>query len=557
MSTATTDDIVVAQRWQQWAIVVGAWCVGALVFFRDTIFSGFDHIISDDGDGRLIVYLHEHWLEVVKGNQPWRTPGFFHDTSVTLGYSDTFVLNEVFYAPLRLVGADRYLAMQLTIIALSLVGFVSFHTVCTRLLGAGRWLSLAFAGMFVFANNMSVKAGHIQLLSVYWVPLGVLLVAKAASTTSRRARLAWWFGSGLFFGTLVYSAYYIGWFTAFAALLFCVRMAVHLRHRLVEQSLRRLAASVWRPVAAFAGGLAVPMVPFLLTYLPKLDETGGRPLRSVIAGAPGIGDAVNVGTDNYLWGGVLRAYFGDHYRLHNVEVATAATPLLMLSTVVFAVVIAIRLRGDRGAPAAVARSLLTVSLLIAVLPLRIGDFSLWRAVWMFVPGAKALRAVGRIELMVSLLAPLAIAASIWALREAGRTIARHRPRAQQVAVAAWCLLLLFEQFNVSTISRIDRSTQMAFIDQLADPPGECDSFFILVPDGTGDVAANIDAMIVAQVSGVPTVNGYSGSTPPFWDLNPSGEQYVDWVQRWNGRHDVGTSCSYDSATNTWDVTPFD
>ena len=63
--------------------------------------------------------------------------------------------------------------------------------------------------------------------------------------------------------------------------------------------------------------------------------------------------------------------------------------------------------------------------------------------------------------------------------------------------------------------------------------------------------------VTLMVSGVPTVNGYSGSTPPFWDLNPSGEEYVKWVQRWNGRHEVGHACSYDSATNTWDTNPFD
>ncbi|MDO8391271.1 MAG: hypothetical protein Q7V57_12355 [Actinomycetota bacterium] len=551
------EHVVVATTrvdWREWVAVVGAWAMGALVFFRDSVFSGFDHIIGDIGDARLIAVLHEHWLEVFRGRQPWRTPNFFHPVDTTLGYSDTFLLNQVLYTPLRVIGLDRYAALQWTIILAGLIGFVAFYIVCTRLLHGGRWMSIALAATFVFANNFAVQSSHVQLYSVHWVPVAVLLVAKARVSRTTRSRVAWSFGAGAFLGLLVYSTYYVGWFTVFATVLFGLRMLVHLRDRISTQRIRELADRLWRPLAGFAGGFALTMIPFALTYLPKLDETGGRPLDQVIAGAPGLADAVNLGPDNYLWGARMRWLFGQQHRLNNVEVSDAITPLLMLTLFVCVVLVAVMRRRDRSTGAATARALLTVAVLLMVLPLRRGDFSLWRAVWTYVPGAQALRAIGRLELMVSLLAPLAIAASVVVLRPSGERTGRRR---WPMALAAVWLVLPIEQLNLRTITAIDRSDEMAFINGIPAAPEDCEAFFIVVPQYTPDFVANIDAMIVAQMTGVPTVNGYSGAAPPFWDLNPSNETYLDSVQRWNTNHGVGATCAYDRAANTWDSDPFD
>ena len=51
-------------------------------------------------------------------------------SAATLGYTDTFLLNEVCCAPLRAVRLDPSVAYQWTIIALSLVGLISFFVIC-------------------------------------------------------------------------------------------------------------------------------------------------------------------------------------------------------------------------------------------------------------------------------------------------------------------------------------------------------------------------------------------------------------------------------------------
>ncbi|MEQ1701041.1 MAG: hypothetical protein ABMA25_13085, partial [Ilumatobacteraceae bacterium] len=235
-----------APRWREPAMLLAAWWVGALVFFRGPIFSGFDRLSGDDGDVRLIALLHEHWLDVVRGRADWSTPAFFHPTSGTLGYSDTFVINEVFYAPLRALGLDRYSALQVTMILLTLLGFVGYYLVGTRLVGASRWLAVAMSLTAAFANNLYVQISHPQMLSVHWLPWLVLLVAAACRASSMRRQSLAAGAAGLLFGLLVWSTYYVAWFAAFAAALFLLGLAVQMRHRILAAGWRRIVARLWR-----------------------------------------------------------------------------------------------------------------------------------------------------------------------------------------------------------------------------------------------------------------------------------------------------------------------
>ena len=532
---------------REWLAVMGTWCVGAFVFFHQVLSSGFERLTGDPGDARLITLLHEHWLEVLRGNQSWRSPNFFHPLTNTLGLSDTFVLDEVLYAPLRLIGLDRYLATQWMLILMSLIGFVGCYRVCSHLIGVQRGAAIACAYVFTFANNLAIHAGHLQLFSVYWVPLIILVGARMFNASTRRSQSSWAALTGLLLGLLVYSTFYIGWFTLLAATMFTLRMTVHLRTRLPERPVRTLAIRCWRPIAAGAAGVTVVMVPFAFTYLPTLDRTGGRSFNEVAALSPTIAELFNVGDKNVVWGPLLTWLSGDAARLRNVETSTAITPLLFAAIVVCAALIARRCKGDTSVRTAAARSLLTVALIFIVLPVRISNFSLWRAVWMFVPGARALRAIDRIQIVTGLLAVLAIATSAVVLGSGERGPTHRTPRLLLVAG----LLLAFEQWNVGHHAQVHHRAEVALIRDAPKPPTTCHSFVILPTEPTSDVVRNIDAMIIAQTWRLPTANGYSGGTPAFWDLAPSAENYVDRVRRWSRYHSLTDVCAYDPAAHSW------
>src|SRR5690242_11418029 len=78
-----------------WFVPVLAWVMGAALFFRQQIASGFDLISGDIGDARLIVYLNEHWFRVFSGLADFRSPPQFYPLEGTLGYSDAFFLYQI------------------------------------------------------------------------------------------------------------------------------------------------------------------------------------------------------------------------------------------------------------------------------------------------------------------------------------------------------------------------------------------------------------------------------------------------------------------------------
>ena len=147
------------------------------------------------GDARLAVYLDEEWFLVLKGSESWRSPPFFYPVKGMLGYTDTFFNYQIFYAPFRALGADPFLAYQLTTIVMSLVAFCCFVALVRMLIRAPLFIAIVGALVFTFANNIALHAGSAQIFGIYWVPpialLGPLVVAGSldrplVSATRRR-----------------------------------------------------------------------------------------------------------------------------------------------------------------------------------------------------------------------------------------------------------------------------------------------------------------------------------------------------------------------------------
>src|SRR6478672_7992701 len=118
-------------RWSLVAVGVLAWAGGATVFFRYPLFSSFAVIFGERGDGRMIVYFHEHLFNALRGKAQFVSPGFFYPVPDALGMAPAFLLNIVPYAILRDIGCDPFLAFQLLLVVLSLVCFVACLVIAT------------------------------------------------------------------------------------------------------------------------------------------------------------------------------------------------------------------------------------------------------------------------------------------------------------------------------------------------------------------------------------------------------------------------------------------
>lgn len=543
-----TQPIVERLERHQYLMAMITWGVGAAAFFRDPLTSRLDTITGDRGDARLCVVLHEHWFRVLHGDESWLRAPMYFPTKATLGYSETFVLNEIFYAPLRFIGFEPFAAFQLTLVCLTAVGFAATFAVLRRHLGVAVLPACALGYAATFANNLFVDTGHPQMYAVAFVPV-VLLAGLEARRASAQARQVLAGVTGLVLGLLVYSAYYVGWFTVLLGSMWLAIVTVALVRRQGWAVARSVLRTNLRPGFAFAAGLGIAMVPFVITYLPIFRSFGGRPYSEVVGLSPHVRALVDVGSHNVAWGWLMRPLLHDDAGLLPLVHTVAPTPLLMLLVIVSAWVFVQRRRNATATGADRAGLAAACVVTVAwVLPLRFGAHGLWWAVFRFVPGATAIRVPGRLEVVNAWLACVVVGC----LLSHGRHVLKTE-RLRRAMPALALILVMFEQTNTTiAFRRFDRSDEITALAAVPPPPNSCRSFAVVDPTKTVYDGVSIDAMLIAQHIGRPTVNGYSGQSPPGWNLRPWLDDYTSLTQQWAIDRGIATGlCTYNLTTREW------
>ena len=209
--------------------VVGAWLLSGGFFFSSQWTSGFDRVMGNAGDSRLMVYLNQQWFLVLRGSQPWRNPPFFYPVKGLLGYTDTFFLWQLFFAPMRMMGAE----------AISCVSADHRYHELSRLrqfrrpgsMGSPRlplrrhhWCDRR---LFAFANNLAEHVGSAQVFGMYLVPpiaLVGLLPWRESERPFPEASVLLSIVFGALWGLLLFSTYYVAWLSLFAACLIVLLM---------------------------------------------------------------------------------------------------------------------------------------------------------------------------------------------------------------------------------------------------------------------------------------------------------------------------------------------
>ena len=526
------------------------WLLGSAIFFRDTWRTGFDVVMGDLGDTRLIVFLHEHLYDWLRGVGELRSPPAYFPQQGTLGFSDAFLLDALPYALFRTLGADPYLAMLMLQVALSLLCFGCAAMVYLKYLRIRPLFAFAAAMLATFPNNLFFKAGvgHINILGLYYLPLLVLLALWAFEGFPRLTQRALWRGAaaGLLFALLFGTAYYVAWMFALTLLIagLCIGARYVIgggRIRIERAALRPLA----RLLLAMAAGFAVGLVPFVHIYGPVLATAPVRSFATYLALAPTPLGMLNVSGANWLWGWLVDALFGVPAS-YDVERSLAVTPAL---TVIFLWAATRLLRRDGTAAQPWERLFLATCLGVFalgwLLTLKIGDSSAFWLLYQAIPGGVAIRAGGRLQLVVNLwiVSGLALAFDRWS-RSA---LAAERSRRVMLACGLLTLCAV-EQINRHH-GGLSRSREQAMIDAVPPAPAHCRSFFLDRP--VNPDLFHFNAMAMAAAIDLPTLNGASGLIPAGWQLEHYDAGYGAAVRRWVARRGLRDVCGYDETAGQW------
>ena len=541
------------------ALPVALYLAGACVFFRWQIFSKFDLVFGDRGDARLATFLHEHAYQWLWQHTTLLSPPFFYDVPHTLGYSDGYLLNQVVYAPLRLLGADPYLALSLVIVVLSVASYVCGYLFLRRL-GVSGAIAAVGAVVMTFPNNLYIKSLHVQHFAVYYLPVvawGVALAVMEIHTRPRRAYVAGG-AAGVVLGMVFSTGFYMAWFVGLGLVVLTVIGAGPVWPAFRDWW-RQGRWPVMRLLLVTLSGFAAAIAIFLAVYAPALAGGATRTVDDYLMHAPQPEDLFNVGTSNVIWSRPIAAIgLVSAERRAFGEAALAITPILQLLLLMSGVVALRRRFWPLTAQGRVARALaiggLAVCVLFYVFTIKVNERTLFTWLQAYVPGAMAIRVGYRAMVVGNVFAMTGVAVVFDRLVRWALANPRASRRVVQVGVISILLATVaIEQINAGRSTFVSRAYEREHLARVGRAPSTCRTFFVAAQPNRQPYEVQLDAMMIALAQRLPTINGYSGFLAPGWELfDPQADNYERLAMKWARTRDLQDGlCRADVLTGTW------
>ncbi len=521
-----------------------------LLVYRAFFLSGGNLIHGDVGDARLYIAILEHWRAVVMGRAAFASPNFFAPNAGVLGYSDGVFLYVPFYLLVRILGGDRYQAFELTLILIRLVGFFGMYLLLRRKIQLGMAAALMGSAMFSISSISCIAIGHPQLATIAFVPW-LIFLAFDYFEMGPRSRWSLWTASVLL-GLMLFTGYYIGFFSVLAGALFAAIWIL----RAGTEGVRRQWAERRKSLAIDLGVAAVlfciSVLPFVMVYLPVQGMTGGRDFNEALGHIYSFRNLFNVSTTNLVWGRAVDAVYRAR-NFHTGEIGRGFAPVSVLFAALVAWFSIKSWRGKHTFPEDWAGFVGISCVVLYAISVSFFGWTFWRFVFDYVPGARAIRVPNRINHVIA--AGIAILCAI-GLHYLVEWVRRRSPRGRAlrgVAIAILAAFLLTEQVNTASWAYIDRREELVFFRRLPLPPPQCREFYAVDPRLVRlQFVGQIDAMLAAREWNLPTLNGYSGWTPPGWRFDSFDGAYLRRVSVYAVEHGMTSGiCSLDMRLGRW------
>ncbi len=473
-----------------------------LVAHHPMLFSRLHLMQFDEGDTRFNNYLLEHSYQWLKGSplhkDLWNLP-IFYPQSNTFAYSDVMLSFAPVYWFWRAILRQPDTAFQFWMFTATTWNFGLMVYLLRNVLKLSTLAATCGGVLFAAAEMRTCQIGHQQLYCQAYVALTLIAVFKLFSSgeRSRLNEIGW---IALLAGSVVlqlWGGFYVGFFMVLLGAVMAL-WTVALRGARAH-----LFSVLWRNkvavLVALAAGAAL-LYPLVVHYMVTYGENPERHFSDVQPMLPQLQSWVFMGWRNicYYWLKYDAAFWGmpaKHEKILGLGFVTTVAAAMGL----------LRNRGKRSGLMLI---LMAVSI-VALTTLFFDRYTLWSGVYYAVPGAKAIRAVARLGVFLLIPAAFGFAWCIAAVERKAAWLA--------VLLAAVCI---FEQVEIADPwSAYDKYAARNRVAALAAAvPRDAIAFYASGSDDQSDALHQMDAIWATEICGVPTINGYSGTTPRGYDL---------------------------------------
>jgi hypothetical protein len=485
----------------------------------------WEQMPGDLVDARFNNYILEHFLRWISGLDPsyWTAP-FFYPYKNIVAFSDNLLGSSFFYAGWRWAGLDREAAFQGWYILSFCFNYFSSLFVFSRF----KFQPLAAsAGAFFFSFGLPLLAqeNHAQLLYRFGIPLAcyfLWLLFEEPGLKNLSALLFW-------FVWQVYLSIYLGVFlalllAAMAIILPCLEENPHVGNyfgqwprRLKKtwfQSGRRERIVNALLICAEMAGLLALLWPY---YKVTVDYGFSRDWMTVSSMLPQL-QSYFLADNSRLW-----SLVSDH--LGDVPMRWEHQLFPGIAIFVLTVTGFVTLKSSNNRR--IAMIYFGALVLLVIFTLQFNGISIYWLIWN-IPGFNSIRAVTRIELV--LMWPQAFLGA-WTLNEMFQ-IRSQGINWQYMAGLLLTIVLISESIIFPTMT-YSKAGGLARLEQLKQriPPSLPKNPIISVASsgGAASYQDELDAMLLAQDLGWPTLNGYSGNFPQGFELATSCAQIPNQI----------------------------
>jgi len=494
-----------------------------IVVFAPVFFTGFGVVSRGRGDPRLVNYTLEHgfrWLIRHPVHLSfWDPPIFFPYPNVS-AFTDVLLGSGLLYWPWRLLGCQPDISFLLWILCIFSANFAASYWLLRSRFGFAVASSSVGAYLFTFGSIRMANIVHFQAHPQFWVLLSVIAVLFIfdinTSSVQRRICIAVLAASIVLQAyTSFYTFYFFSLILLLVILISLVRSST--RAPLLEMVQRHAVTLTLTMIVALTA-----ISPLVFHYLEAYGIFGDYNLN--MDWVPRPYSWLLMGPGNIIYGSLQQAggYFAHLKHATQSNGVGMATLLASLTGLYFM----------RRRPAIVLLTLATAILLS--IAMSYGGFTPWHLVRALVPGAGAIRALGRISMI--LLLPMSI----------GLSAAIQRLGTRWLGIPAVLLVAVCVAEQVHHVSWIDMGHERSHAQAVSKRvPSRCKAFFLVCVGPCQCKNVHDDAMWTQLLSNVPTVNGRYGHYPPGYKLRrkdlenfPDKQTIETALTKWSSLHNL-------------------
>ena len=525
---------------------LGVLIASIYLFFFKQFNSDFTFIFGDKYDAVIEAVLVSHWYHVLLFSQIWNQPLYFFPHQDVLGYNDAYFIYGIIASIYRVLGYNLLISQELTHITVKAIGFISMVLLLKRINHGHYLINIISSMLFTLFISSTNQAYHGQLFAVAFAPfLTILLIGlvQAIKSASKKQVYLYGFSLAILYDALLLTGFYMAWFYGLCLIIFFVACAVVNFDEL--RLIIRSAASCKMALISIVLVFMCFVIPFLIVYLPKLQETGGQNYADQIFYSLHFADVVNYGPGSIVWGKLFSLIRDAHpglWRPGEYQVGFTPDVIIVLILAITAILMSLQVR-----VAGWHKALALTVLIGMILPISVAAHSLWFFVDSIIPGAHGLRVIARLYIFIAFPATLLIALYFSALSD-------KFPRIR-ILLTLLLTFMCVSQINLLPPVNLTVSNEISLVSSAVFPPQYCKSFFVVHPVGEASPAdkpllRNVQAMLLADYFELPTLDGQATFIPHNLNFDQRNHSLYN-MHQYIVNNKLDNVCKYNITSRKW------